>query len=108
MIGVITKVEELLPETGLELGPVVKFKLEAHLILVEKQLKPMQTLDSKIAELLDADSIEKETLEALDFEAAIQQSICWVDAVLLSCGNSDPGDVVTNVNNSHYSCSDGK
>ena len=43
--GVITKVKELLPETDLELGPDVKFKLKAHRILSEKQLKPIQTLD---------------------------------------------------------------
>ena len=98
--GVITKVKELLP-ADLELGPDVKFKLEAHRISLEKQLKPIQTLDSEIAELLDADSIEKETLEALDFEEAIQESICWIDAVL-SCGKSDPGDV-TNVSSSHNS-----
>ena len=100
--GVITKVKELLPKTDLELGPDVKFKLEAHRISLEKQLKTIQTLDSEIAELLDADSIEKETLEALDFEAAIQETICWIDAVLLSCGKSDTGDA-TNVNNSHNS-----
>ena len=103
MRGVITKVKELLPETDLEFGPDVTFKLEAHRILLEKQLKPIQTLDREIAELLDADSIEKETLQALDFEAAIQERICWIDAVLLSCGKSDPVDVVTNVNNSHNS-----
>ena len=57
MRGVITKVKELLPETDLKLGPDVKFKLEAHRISLEKQLKPIQTLDSEIAELLDADSI---------------------------------------------------
>ena len=97
--GVITKVKELLPETDLELGPDMKFKLEAHRISLEKQLKPMQTLDSEIAELLDVDSIEKETLEALDFEAVIQESICWIDAVLLSCGKNDTGDFVTVMGN---------
>ena len=99
MRGVITKVKELLPETDLELGPDMKFKLEAHRISLKKQLKPMQTLDSEIAELLDVDSIEKETLEALDFEAVIQESICWIDAVLLSCGKNDTGDVVTVMGN---------
>ena len=34
--GVITKAKELLPETDLELGPDVKFKLEAHCISLEK------------------------------------------------------------------------
>ena len=57
MRRVITKVKELLPETDLKLGADVKFKLEAHRISLEKQLKPIQTLDSEIAELLDADSI---------------------------------------------------
>ena len=70
---------------------------------IRETLKPIQTLDSEIAELLDADSIEKEHLEALDFEADIQESICWIDAALLSFGKSDLGDVVTHVNNSHNS-----
>ena len=77
--GVITKLKELLPETDLELGPDLKFKLEAYRISLEKQLNPIQTLNSEIAELIDADSIEKETLEVLDLVAAIQESICWID-----------------------------
>ena len=53
--------KELLPETDLELGSDVKFKIEAHRISLEKQLKLIQTLDSEIAEFLDADLIEKKT-----------------------------------------------
>ena len=68
-------------------------------VVLEKYFRLGTALDSEIAELLDTDSIRKETSEALDIEAAIQESICWIDAVLLSsCGKSDPGDV-TNVSN---------
>ena len=38
--------------------------------------------------------IEKETIEALDFEAVVQESICWIDTVLLTSGRSDPGEAI--------------
>ena len=79
----IAKVKELLPESDLgAISPEIKFRLQAHLSTLERQQKEIQILDNAIADLVEDELIEKETVEALDFRATIEESICWIKAVL--------------------------
>ena len=81
----IAKVKELLPESDLgAISPEIKFRLQAHLSTLERQQKEIEILDNAIADLVEDELIEKETVEALDFRATIEESICWIKAVLSS------------------------
>ena len=57
-------------------------KLESSKIALEKQQKEIEALDSQIADLLEADAIEKEILEKCDFDAALQEAVCSITSHL--------------------------
>ena len=81
----IATVKELLPESDLgAISPEIKFRLQAHLSTLERQQKEIEILDNAIADLVEDELIEKKTVEALDFRATIEESICWIKAVLSS------------------------
>ena len=51
---------------------------------LEKHQKEIASLDQEIAELLQADAIEKEILERCDFNASLQETILLITSCLSS------------------------
>ena len=69
---VMSGVKELLAEDG---GENIYVKLVSIKINLEKQQKEIESLDQQIAQMLEADAIEKEILDRCEFEAYLQETI---------------------------------
>ena len=68
---VMSGVKELLAEDGGE-----------NIYVLEKQQKEIESLDQQIAQLLEADAIEKEILDRCEFEASLQETISLISSHL--------------------------
>ena len=56
----------------------IRLKLKSQKINQEKHQKEIASLDQEIAELLEADAIEKEILERCEFNASLQETILLI------------------------------
>ena len=78
---VMNDVKELLNNGDVE---SVRLKLKSQKINLEKHQKEIASLDQEIAELLQADAIEKEILERCGFNASLQETILLITSCLSS------------------------
>ena len=76
---VINIVKELLEDDG---GENIRPILELHKITLEKQQQKIEVLNREIAQLLEADAIEKDILERCEFEGHLQETISLISAYL--------------------------
>ena len=76
---VISMVNELLEDDGVE---NIRPKLESHRINLEKQQREIEPLNQAIAQLLEADAIEKEILDRCEFETSLQETISLISSYL--------------------------
>ena len=76
---VISMVNELLEDDGVE---NIRPKLESHRINLEKQQREIESLNQAIAQLLEADAIEKEILDRCEFETSLQETISLISSYL--------------------------
>ena len=72
-------VKELLNNDNME---SLQLKLKSQKINLEKRQKEIASLDQEIAELLEADAIEKEILEHCEFNASLQETILLITSCL--------------------------
>ena len=87
---VISMVNELLEDDGVE---NIRPKLESHRINLEKKQKEIESLNQAIAQLLEADAIEKEILDRCEFETSLQETISLITSYLLTSKESkSPAD----------------
>ena len=78
---VINNVKGLLNDEGVE---NIRPRLESHRINLEKQQKEIESLYQEIAQMLEADAIEKEILEECELEASLQETIFLISSYLSS------------------------
>ena len=78
---VMNDVKELLNKGDIE---SFRLKLKSQKINLEKHQKEIESLDREIAELLQADAIEKEILERCEFKASLQETILLITSCLSS------------------------
>ena len=76
---VMSGVKKLLAEDG---GENIYVKLVSIKINLEKQQQEIESLDQQIAQMLEADAIEKEILDRCEFEASLQETISLISSHL--------------------------